>query len=163
MSQPYPAQAPEQPVLAPGGRLTLWCAPRGLTGFQLRAALSNTLPAGQRVGVLTVVVLVAGVGGGVAGATDQPGFLALAMGVAFFLAVGLSRWCLTRKRRSHGLVQATPLQFDLLVALAELPADRIDAGRQLHDRLFWLLQQSPRDPAAVRQCEYWMWQLATGS
>jgi hypothetical protein len=59
------------------------------------------------------------------------------------------------------MVQLTPLQLDLVVALDQLPAARVDAGRQLHDRLVWLLQQPTRDPAAVQQCESWMWQLAT--
>jgi hypothetical protein len=124
--------------------------------------LSSALPAEQRLAVLAVVVLFAGAGGATTGATDDPAFLALAIGAACLIAAALNRWFLTRKRRAHGLVKMTPLQFDLLIALSQLPADRIDAGRHLHDRLVWLLQQPTRDPAAVQQCEHWMWQLASG-
>ena len=159
MSQPYRSPAPEQPVLAPGGRATLWCAPRGLTGVQLRSALSGRLPAGQRLAVLAVALLVAAGGGAAAG---QPALLVLVAVGGGAAVLAHFQWALGRKRRSHGMVQVTPLQFDLIVALDQLPADRIDAGRQLHDRLVWLLQQPTSDPAAVQQCEFWMWQLATG-
>jgi hypothetical protein len=162
MSQPYQSQAPEQPVLAPGGRARLWCAPRGLTGLQLRTALSGRLPAEQRLAVLGVALLIGIGGGAAAGAADEPALVGFVV-AAVVVAVGaFCRWALARKRRSHGLVQVTPLQFDLIVALDQLSADRIDAGRQLHDRLVWLLQQPTRDTAAVQQCEYWMWQLVTG-
>jgi hypothetical protein len=161
MPQPHQSPTAERPVLAPGGRATLWCAPRGLTGHQLRTALSSTLPTGLRAAVLAPAVVLPALGAGVSETTDGPLVFALALVAGLVAAMALQWWALRRKRRSFGMVQLTPLQFDLVVALDQLPAARVDAGRQLHDRLVWLLQQPTRDPAAVQQCESWMWQLAT--
>jgi hypothetical protein len=59
------------------------------------------------------------------------------------------------------MVRATPLQFDLWCAMSQLPAARVDEGRWLQDHLVALLRQPVVDQAAVRQCEAWMYQLAT--
>jgi hypothetical protein len=158
--QSWPAGPP--PVLDPGGRATLWGAPRGLTGLQLRTALSGTLPTGLQLAVVTPAIVLPALGAGVGEATGEPLVFALSLVAGLVGAMALQWWALRRKRWSHGMVLLTPLQFDLLVALDQLPAARVDAGRQLHDRLVRLLQQPTRDPAAVQQCELWAWQLVTG-
>jgi hypothetical protein len=79
MSQPYQSPTADRPVLAPGGRATLWCAPRGLTGYHLRTALSSTLPTGLRAAVLAPAVVLPAVGAGVGEATDGPLVFALAL------------------------------------------------------------------------------------
>jgi hypothetical protein len=157
MSHPHqqPAYPPmvAEPARVSRQRPTLWVAPLGLAGLQLPTAMS---------GGLAAVVVVFGGAGIAAGALDQPELVPLVMSAGFIGILLALRWSLAHKRRSFGLVRTTPLQFDLVVALAQLPADRIDQGRQLHDRLVWLLQQPTPDPVAVQQCEGWMAQLATG-
>jgi hypothetical protein len=166
MSHPHqqPAYPPmvAEPARVSRQRPTLWVAPLGLAGLQLPTAMSGGLPTGQRLALLAAVVVVFGGAGIAAGALDQPELVPLVMSAGFIGILLALRWSLAHKRRSFGLVRTTPLQFDLVVALAQLPADRIDQGRQLHDRLVWLLQQPTPDPVAVQQCEGWMAQLATG-
>ena len=165
MSPPFPSRPADPPAPAPAParqRATLWMAPWQVPGPQLREAASGRLPGWQRIALSVVVAVVCGAVGVLGAAADDPGLPALGVALALVVALVLLRVLVARKRRAFGMVQVTPWQFDLLVALGQLPADRIDSGRQLHDHLVWLLQQPSRDEAAVQQCEAWMVQL-TGS
>ena len=84
---------------------------------------------------------------------DQAVLSPLVVVVGLALTLGLQQTWLRRIRLDHGFVLVTPLQFDLVCALSELPAPRIDEGRYLYDALVWHLQHARPDPAAVADIE----------
>ena len=163
MSAPLPSRPAAPPAPAPGRqRATLWAAPWQVPGPQLREAISSRLPWPQRLVLIGTTFVLGGAVGVLGGASDDPAVPVVGLAVVVPAVLVLLRVLLARKRRSYGMVQVTPRQLDLLVALGQLPAARIDSGRQLHDHFVWLAQQPSRDAAAVRECETWMEQLTAG-
>jgi hypothetical protein len=132
-----------------------------MTGPQVRAVARPRSSYGVKVGWLAVAVPIGALSGALGAEYDQPVFPLLGVALFAVLAGVHQHRAATGRRRAAGMVRATPLQFDLYVALSQLPAARIDEGRWLQDHLVALLRAPVVDQAAVRQCEAWMWQLAT--
>ena len=157
-SVPEPAAGTNPPGPSPA---QLWVAPRGLTGPQLRAALRCRLSLGRRAAVLGLMFGVALVPGVVVLQLGQDWLVPVIIVLSAFVALRVQLGWMKKLRRQYGLVQATPLQFDLLIAMEQLPAHRIDEGRQLHDALIWNLQQPEPDGATLASIEQHMHHLAT--
>jgi hypothetical protein len=132
-----------------------------MSGPQVRAVARPRVSVGTKLAWLAVAVPVGALSGALGAEYDQPVFPLL--GVALFAVLaGVHQYrSAVRRRLAAGMVRATPLQFDLSCAMAQLPAARVDEGRWLQDHLVALLRAPVVDQAAVRQCEAWMWQLAT--
>lgn len=112
----------------------LWVGPQSMSGPGLRAAVK--LPTGALVTATLACSIAAATATIVADDRGWPassGFLGAAAAFWVCLFV-LSRYAQARRRRL-GLVQVTQPQFDLLMALSQVAAVRIDEARRLHDDL----------------------------
>lgn len=139
-----------------------WVAPWRMDGRHVREAARPGLSAPARALAFLVLVAVCALGGGVAGATGHLEIAVLVFVAAFGGYVLLLRRATTNRRRSWGMVQVTGTQFDLLVALSQVPVERVDEGRRAHDHLVWLLQQPRPHLAAVTGWESWSRHLLAG-
>ena len=147
--------APAVPAVGSGrGPTKLWLPPRTVTGTQVRSLVR--LSPGRRAVVIGLAMLTGGGAAAVGTSSDQPGLSPLLLVAGLALTLGLQQTWLRRIRRDHGFVVVTPVQFDLVCALSNLPAPRIDEGRQLYDTLVWHLQQPQPDRAALAAIEQHM-------
>jgi hypothetical protein len=143
------------------GSAKLWIGPRGLTGAQVRFAMRCRLSLWRRLAVVAVMVGLAVGAGGIVLGLGLDWLIPVTTVASVLVALRLQLGWMKGFRRQCGLVQVTPLQFDLVIAMEQLPAQRVDEGRHLHDALVWHLQQPRPDRGAVAAIEQHMHHLAT--